>query len=132
MPKLTISTPIAMVALLACCFSSPLTARDTNQLSPVEFKDKWGQVIFCQRIYKIPSVQSRLYSFDVEHCDKAGQLMLNAATRYPAQEQIQLKNQAERHAARLSGNTAEPYHSVPACRTYCRDLAETLDKRNER
>ena len=121
-----------IITLLLTIFSTPLQALDIDKLNWTETMEEWGQVLFCQRIYKIPSVQSRLYSFDVEHCDKAGQLMLNAATRYPAQEQIQLKNQAERHAARLSGKTAEPYHSVPACRTYCRDLAETLDKRNER
>ena len=128
-PKLKYSLIFTM---LLASFSTPLLALDIDQLNWTETMEEWGQVLFCQRIYKIPSVQSRLYSFDVEHCEKAGQLMLNAAARYPAQEQVQLKNQAERHAARLSKNTAEPYHSVPACRTYCRELADTVDKRNER
>ena len=118
--------------LLLASFSTPLYALDIDQLNWNETMEKWGQVLFCQRIYNRPEVQSRLYNFDVEQCDKAGQLMSNVAARYPAQEQVQLKNQAERHALALSKNTAEPYHAVPACRTYCRELADTLDKRNER
>jgi len=118
-----------MVALLACCFSSPLTARDTNQLSPVEFKDKWGQVIFCQRIYKMPEVRSRLYDFDVEQCDAATRLAEELVLRYPLNEQQALKFQAEKHARALSYNTSEPYHAVTACREYCGKLAGIQDER---
>ena len=35
------------------------------------------------------------------------------------------------HAALLSLNTSEPYHSVAACRAYCRELAEVRDTNNE-
>lgn len=118
--------------VLLTLFSTPLLAVDLDQLSWTETKEEWGQVLFCQRIYQRPEVQSRLYSFDVEHCDKAGQLMLDVVAKYPQQDLAQLKNLAEQHAFALSKNTAEPYHSVPACRAYCRELADTLDKRNER
>lgn len=117
---------------LAVLFSSPLAAGDIDQPSWDETRAEWGQLLFCQRIYQLPAVGSRLYDFDVEQCDKAGQVMLNAVAIYSPQDQVQLKNQAERHAFALSKNTAEPYHSVPACRSYCRELADKLDKQNER
>jgi hypothetical protein len=128
--------PYKQLCLIICALlifpPSPLLALDIDQLSWDETREEWGQVMFCQRIYKLPGVTSRLYDFDVEHCDKAGQLMLNAAAKYSQQDQVQLKNQAERHAFSLSRNTTEPYHSVPACRSYCRELADKLDKQNER
>lgn len=119
------------IPALLVLFASPLLAQDEDQLSRTEFKDKWGQVIFCQRIYKMPEVKPRLYSFDVEQCDKAGQLALAIVARYSKEEQAQLKNQAERHAFLLSQNTSEPYHSVAACREYCKELAEIQDKRSD-
>ena len=112
-------------------FSSPVQALDVEQMSWEETREEWGQVLFCQRIYQLPGVTSRLYDFDVEHCDKAAQLMQESAAKFSEQDQVQLKNQAERHAFSLSKNTSEPYHSVPACRSYCCELADTLDKRNE-
>lgn len=122
---------LLIYTVLPVSFSGPLLAQDIDQLSWDKTYEEWGQVLFCQRIYKLPEVKPRLYSFDVEHCDKAGQLMLSVVDKYSKQDQLQLKNQAERHAFLLSANTTEPYHSVPACRTYCRELAETLDQRNE-
>jgi hypothetical protein len=119
------------VTALLILLASPLLAQDEGQLSRTEFKDKWGQVIFCQRIYKMPEVKSRLYSFDIEQCDKAGKLALDIVAKYPKEEQAQLKNQAERHAFLLSQNTSEPYLSVPACREYCKALAEIQDKRSD-
>ena len=123
---------LLICTLLPVSFSAPSLALDIEQLSWDKTYEEWGQVLFCQRIYKLPEVTPRLYSFDVEHCDKAGRLMLGVAAKYSKQDQLQLKNQAERHAFLLSGNTTEPYHSVPACRAYCRELADTLDQRNER
>ena len=120
----------ALVAVLIF-ISPPLSALDVEQLSWTETKEKWGQVLFCQRIYMMPEVKSRLYDFDVEHCNQAGQLMADAVMRYPEQERVSLKNQSERHAALLSRNTSEPYHSVAACRAYCRELAEARDTNNE-
>ena len=111
--------------------SVPATARDLDQLDWTETKDKWGQLIFCQRIYKMPEVNPRLYSFDFEQCDKAGQLVTDIVAKYSKQEQVQLRNQAEQHAIKLSYNTSEPYHSVVACREYCRELAEKQDTRND-
>jgi hypothetical protein len=119
------------ITVLFALFAMPLAAQDVDQLNWTETKEKWGQVIFCQRIYKMPEVQSRLYSFDIEQCDSAGQLMLNVVTRYSQSQQTQLKNQAEQHAVALSHNTREPYHSVAACRDYCRKLAEIQDKDND-
>jgi len=129
MSKLTRCTPIAVVALLTCCFSSPLSARDADQLSPIELKDKWGQVIFCQRIYKMPEVLSRLYDFDVEQCDAAAKLAEELVSKYPVNEQQALKMQAERHARALSYNTSEPYHAVSACREYCGKVAGIREER---
>ena len=111
--------------------SVPAIARDFDQLDWTEIKDKWGQLIFCQRIYKMPEVKPRLYSFDFEQCDKAGQLVTDIVAKYSKQEQVQLRNQAEQHAIKLSYNTSEPYHSVAACREYCRELAEKQDTRND-
>jgi hypothetical protein len=120
-----------LFTILLVLFSSSLAALDIDQLDRAETIKKWGQVIFCQRIYKMPEVRTRLYDFDVEHCDKAGLLMSEVTAKYPKQEQEQLKHQAERHAVALSRNTSEPYHSVPACRTYCRELTEIREKRND-
>jgi len=119
------------ICLLPVLFSAPLAALDVDKLGWTETREKWGQVIFCQRIYKMPEVQSRLYSFDVEQCNSAGQLMLDVVSKYPATKKTQLNKQAEQHAAALSYNTSEPYHSVAACREYCRELAEIQEKRND-
>lgn len=117
--------------ILLVLFSTSLAALDVEQLNKTETVKKWGQVIFCQRTYKMPEVRTRLYDFDVEHCDKAGLLMSELTAKYPKQEQEQLRYQAEKHAVAISRNTSEPYHSVPACRTYCRDLTEIRNKRND-
>jgi hypothetical protein len=120
-----------LISTLLVLFSAPLTAQDPESLDWTTKKDKWGQLILCQRIYKMPEVKPRLYSFDIEQCDKAGQLVLDVISKYSKQEQAQLKNEAERHAFMLSRNTSEPYHSVPACREYCGKLAEIQDKRSD-
>jgi len=120
----------ALTALLVL-FTTPLAAVDVEKLDWTGTREKWGQVIFCQRIYKMPEVQSRLYSFDVEQCNSAGQLMLEVVTRYSESQRVQLRNQAEQHAVAISFNTQEPYHSVAACREFCRELAEIQDKQNE-
>jgi hypothetical protein len=120
-----------ILSLLLVSFSTSIYATDFDQLSTTETIQKWGRVLFCQGIYKMPEVRTRLYDFDIEHCNKAGQLMTDVVAKYSKAEQGQLKYQAERHAVALSHNTSEPYHSVAACRAYCRELAETLDKRNE-
>jgi len=120
-----------LITILLVLFSAPLAAQDTESLDWTTTKDKWGQLILCQRIYKMPEVKPRLYSFDIEQCDKAGQLVVDVISKYSKQEQAQLKNEAERHAFMLSRNTSEPYHSVPACREYCSKLAEIQDKRSD-
>ena len=120
-----------LFAMLLVLFSSPLIAQDNDPLDWTETKDQWGQVMFCQLIYKMPEVRPRLYSFDIESCDKAGQLMTDVVSRYSKQDQVQIKAQAERHAYRLGHNTSEPYHSVPACRDFCGELATIQDKRND-
>ena len=120
-----------IITVLMVVLSTPLAAQGADQPGWTETKDKWGQLIFCQRIYKMPEVQPRLYSFDIEQCDKAAQLVANRVTKYPKQEQKQLQYQAEQHAVKLSRNTTEPYHSVPACREYCSELVDVLDKRSD-
>jgi hypothetical protein len=109
----------------------PLKAQDVDQLSWTEIKDKWGQVLFCQRIYKMPEVRPRLYDFDIEQCNTANQLALDIVAKYSTQDQALLKSQAEQHAVRLGYNTSEPYHSVVACREYCRALSDYQEKRND-
>ena len=104
---------------------------DVDQLSATEIYQKWGQVVFCQRIYKMPEVTSRLYDFDVEHCDQAALLVADVISKYSPQDQAQLNILAERHAGLLSRNTPEPYHSVGACREYCRKVAEFREERND-
>ena len=125
------SRPSLIFPLLLILFSTPLAAVDLDQLSKTDIKEKWGQVLFCQTIYKMPEVKPRLYDFDIEHCNKAGQLMTDLITRYSTPEQRQLRYESERHAAALSRNTSEPYHSVAACREYCREVARIQDERNE-
>lgn len=120
-----------IITTLLILFSAPLTARDLDKMNRTEIKDEWGQLLFCQLIYKMPEVKPRLYSFDIEQCNKAGQLIADVIGKYSEQEQVQLKNLAERHAFNLAHNTTEPYHSVAACREYCRELAEIQDKRHD-
>ena len=121
-----------IITLLLVGLSPPLIAQDADQAVWTETKDKWGQLLFCQRIYTIPDIKSRLYGFDIEQCDKAEQLIASIVANHPQQDQQKLRNQAEQHAVRLSRNTSEPYHSVPACREYCGKLAEIQDKRSDR
>ena len=113
-----------LCTMLVVFFPVPLVAQDDAQLIWTGIKDQWGQVLFCQAIYKMPEVKTRLYSFDIEQCDKAGQLMMETVAGYSEQDQVQMKSQAEQHAFMLSRNTSEPYHSVVACREYCRELVE--------
>jgi hypothetical protein len=105
-------------------FPAALVAQNDAQLKWIADKDQWGQVLFCQAIYKMPEVKTRLYGFDIEQCDKAGQMMTDVAAGYSKQDQEQMKTQAEQHAYLLSRNTSEPYQSVVACREYCRELIE--------
>ncbi len=128
LPKLRFRMFCTMLLLL---FPVPLLAQDDAQLNWIETKDQWGQVLFCQAIYKMPEVKTRLYGFDVEQCDKAGQLMMDVTARYSKQDQEQMKTQAEQHAYLLSRNTSEPYHSVVACREYCRELIENQGSNRE-
>lgn len=120
-----------LCTLFPILFSVPLAAQDDGQINWTETKDQWGQVLFCQLIYKMPEVKTRLYSFDVEQCDIAGQLMTDVVARFSKQDQVQLRAQAEQHAYRLSHNTSEPYHAVVACREYCRKLTKTQDPHND-
>jgi len=117
--------------MLLVWFPVLLIAEDDAQLNWVEAKNQWGQVLFCQAIYKMPEVKTRLYDFDVEQCDRAGQLMIDISATYSRQDQEQMKTQAEQHAWLLSRNTSEPYHSVVACREYCRELIEGQDSKDE-
>ena len=119
---------VPTIILLIALFTGPLAAIDIDQISETEFKEKWGQVIFCQSIYKMPEVKPRLYSFDLERCDAAGQLALQLLTKYPPEKQRVLKLQAENHARALSLNTNEPYHAVGACREYCQKVSERLNE----
>jgi hypothetical protein len=128
LPELLQSMAATALLVLPC---APLAALDVDQLNWIETREEWGQVLFCQRIYKMAEVKPRLYSFDIEHCDKAAQLMTDVVAKYAGHERVLLKNQAEQHALALSYNTSEPYHSVAACRAYCRDLAEIKDQRND-
>ena len=120
-----------LITTLLVLFSAPLAAQDAESLDWTTTKDKWGQLILCQRIYKMPEVKPRLYSFDIEQCDKAGLLMTDVVTKYSKEQQLELKNQAERHSTLLSRNTSEPYQSVTACRAFCKELADIQDKRND-
>jgi hypothetical protein len=117
-----------VVTLFFSSFTQPLAAVDVSQLSATEFKEKWGQVIFCQTIYKMPEVKPRLYDFDLEQCSAAGQLALQVLDQYPPGDQTALRFQAEKHARAISLNTNEPYQAVPACRDYCRKLSELLNE----
>ena len=113
-------------------FSVPLAAQELDSSNWTQTKDRWGQVLFCQLIYKMPEVQTRLYSFDMEQCDMAGQRVADVVATYSGQDQLRIKAQAEQHAYRLAQNTSEPYHSVAACREYCRGLVETQESLNDR
>lgn len=125
-----LSNRVAIIAL-SCLLCTPLLAQDVDQLDVNQTIKKWGQLIFCQRTYKLPGVKTRLYDFDVEACDKAGQLVADIVARYSAQDQLQLKNLAEQHAVQLSHNTSDPYQSVNACREYCSKLVQIQEKRDD-
>lgn len=112
-------------------FTTPLAAQQDDRANWVDTKDKWGQVQFCQIIYKMPEVQTRLYDFDIKQCDKASDVMVDAIASFSKQDQVQLKALAEQHAYRLSRFTSEPYQSVPACREFCQELAETGDQHRD-
>lgn len=104
---------------------TPIATRGSDQPGWVETKDKFGQVLFCQAIYKMPEVRTRLYDFDLKQCDKASQVMTDVIANYSKQDQVQLKALAEQHAYRLSRFTSEPYQSVSACRELCQELTKT-------
>ena len=131
MYRLTLQLLTTIVLLLMLAPSKSPAAQDPDDLSAVETKDKWGQLIFCQKIYKMPEVKSRLYDFDVEQCDKASELVADVISKYSKRDQETLKNQAEQHAYKLSYNTTEPYHAVGACRDYCSKLAKIKDQRDD-
>ena len=116
---------------LLVLFSSSIAAKEAGSPGWTEASEKLGRVLFCQRIYKRPEVRPRLYSFDIEHCEKARLYMTDVMSKYSIQEQADLEKQAEQHATQLSRNTAEPYHSVSACRTFCQALAEIQDTLND-
>ena len=116
---------------LAALSFQPLSALGADAPEWVKIKEQWGQLLFCKRIYTMPEVRPRLYSFDTETCDKAEQVIAGVVGKYTVQQQNQLKNQAEQHAVKLSYNTSEPYHSVPACREYCSELATIREQRND-
>lgn len=120
-----------IVLLFTLTLSNPIAARDPDNLGVIETKDKWGQLIFCQKIYKMPEVKSRLYDFDIEQCDKASLLVADVISKYSKKDQEALRNQAEQHAYKLSYNTSEPYQAVGACRDYCSKLAKIKDQRDD-
>ena len=98
------SIPYPTLIMVLVFFSSPSWALDVDQLNGTETLEKWGQT---------------------------SQLMQGVSGKYLPQELLQLKNQADRHAFLLSGNTAEPYHSVLACRSYCKEVIDTLGQQND-
>lgn len=125
-PKVSLIT-LLMLFLL----SSALSAQDIDTPGWTKTRDNWGQLLFCQRIYTLPEVKTRLYSFDTEQCDKAKKPVQDLVSGYSTQQQALLKNQAEQHAYRISQNTSEPYHAVGACRDFCKELVEHLEKNDE-
>lgn len=125
-------TPFRSIAAISALFLSfSLVASERDSLGWTETKDKWGQLIFCQRIYKLPEVKTRLYSFDHEQCDTASKLVSDVIAKYSDSEKEQMKIAAEKHAYKLSLNTSEPYHSVGACREYCGKLAEIKEQHDD-
>lgn len=118
--------------LILLFFPVQLMAQDNAQADWTRLKEQWGQVLFCQAIYKMPEVKTRLYSFDVEQCNKAGQIMVDAVAGYPEQARVQMKAEAEQHAYLLSRNTSEPYYAVVGCREYCRELSENKGLQDDR
>lgn len=125
-----LSNRVAIIAILSL-FSAQVLAQDVDQLDLTQTIEKWGQLVFCQRIYKSPSVKPRLYDFDIESCNKAGLLVTDVISKYSTQDQNKIKNLAEQHAARLSYNTSDPYKAVPACREYCSKLVKIREERND-
>lgn len=108
---------------------SPLTTTADELSATAGLAKEWGQLMLCQRIYRMPEVKPRLYDFDVEQCNSAELAIMDVVSRNDVREQNTIKLQAERHARSLSYNTSEPYHSVPACREYCKSLAQSRDIR---
>lgn len=108
---------------------SPITTGADDLTTADGLAKQWGQLMLCQRIYRMPEVTSRLYDFDLERCNSAEMVIMDIASRYVVREQKIIKLHAERHARSLSYNTSEPYHSVPACREYCKALAQARDTR---
>jgi len=121
-----------LYTMLLVFFPVQMLAQDDADLNWTGIKDQWGQVLFCQAIYKMPEVETRLYSFDMEQCDRAGELMMDAVTGYSKQGQAQMKAEADEHAYLLSRNTSDPYYSVVACREYCREVIENRGPKGER
>lgn len=119
---------------LICLLLSPSVstfAGDIDQLDWTGIKEHWGQTLLCQRIYSLSEVKPRLYDFDIKQCEQAALIVSRAVAKYSENEQAELKKQAERHAELLSGNTSSPYHAVPACRLFCRDVVESQDQIND-
>lgn len=117
--------------LLAAVVVQPLSGMGADDPEQTRLKEQWGQLLFCKRIYTMPEVRPRLYSFDTEACNKAERVIFNVLGKYSEAEQGRLKDQAEKHAVKLSYNTFEPYHSVPACREYCSELADSQEEQDD-
>ena len=109
----------------------PISEVFQSSITTGKGKEITKQVMFCQRIYKMPEVKTRLYNFDTEQCDMAGQVLADVVSRYSIQDQSRIKAQAEQHAYQLTQYTTEPYQSVTACREYCRGLVETRELRDD-
>ena len=112
-----------LILLMLSPLCAPASANDIDQLDWTGIKEHWGQAMLCQRIYSLSVVKPRLYDFDIEQCSQAMILITGVAGRYSEKDRVELRKQAERHAALLSRNATSPYNAVPACRLFCRDIA---------
>ena len=93
---------------------------------PEEIRDTWGSVLYCQEIYREPSVHGRIYPADTEACRQADLLMRDIIRKYGPNDQQTLEMEALKKSRIIRYNTRDVQEAVRACREQCSTLAAEL------
>jgi hypothetical protein len=91
--------------------------------TPEEIRDTWGSVLYCQEIYKEPSVHGRIYPADTQACKQADQLMRGIIRKYGPNDQQVLETEALKKSKIIRYNTRDVQEAVRACREQCGALS---------
>lgn len=126
----------------SCCFALltiipflvSLSAHAGDELpgTPAEIQDVWSSVFYCQEIYQEPEVKDRIYTGDLESCEKSDQLMRwLVSRRYSAKDRQLLEQNARSKSRAIRYNTRSVQEAITACRQQCRQYSSIFDQRVE-